>query len=131
MPGHRGYNRIDRIAEQMQRELAELIAYQLKDPRLGMVTITGVEVSRELDHAKVFVTLMTGDDNAKQQAVTILNKAAGFLRKELGRNMRLRTVPQLHFFYDSSLDQGVRLSALIDAAVAKDKKGHAVDEPED
>ncbi|MEW5756960.1 MAG: 30S ribosome-binding factor RbfA [Pseudomonadota bacterium] len=130
MPGHRGYNRVDRIADQMQRELAELISYQLKDPRLGMVTITGVEVSRELDHAKVFVTLMTDAEDAKQQAVAILNKAAGFLRKELGRSMRLRTIPQLHFAYDTSIDQGVRLSALIDAAVAKDKKGHTTDESE-
>lgn len=124
MASTRGYNRTDRIADQMQRELARLIAYELKDPRLGMVTITAVEVSRELDHAKVFVTVMRADAESAAQAIKVLNNAAGFLRKALSAVIRLRTIPQLHFVYDESIERGARLSALIEEAVADDQAKH-------
>lgn len=124
MASTRGYNRTDRIADQMQRELAQLITYEIKDPRLGMVTITGVEVSRELDHAKVFVTVMRADAETAAQAIKILNNAAGFLRKALNGVIRLRTIPQLHFIYDESIERGARLSALIEEAVATDEAKH-------
>ncbi len=118
----REFNRTRRIAEQLQRELAQLIREEVKDPRLGMVTVVDVEVSRDLSHAKVFVTLLTGDEEARMTSVAILNDAAGMLRKFLGRRLRLRTIPQLHFHYDQSIEKGAELSALIDAAVASDRK---------
>ncbi len=108
----------------MQRELALLIQREIKDPRLGLVTITGCDVARDLSHAKVFITVMGQDDNAEviKQNTDILNDAAGFLRMQLGRAMKLRTVPQLHFNYDASIRRGVELSALIERAVAEDRK---------
>ena len=118
----REFNRTRRIAEQLQRELAQLIREEVKDPRLGMVTVVDVEVSRDLSHAKVFVTLLTGDEEARMTSVAILNDAAGMLRKFLGRRLRLRTIPQLHFHYDQSIEKGAEISALIDAAVASDRK---------
>lgn len=118
------YSRTQRIGDQMQRELALLIQREIKDPRLGLVTITAVDVSRDLSHAKIFITIMGQDDD--QEAVKgnlrILNDAAGFLRMQLGKSMKLRTVPQLHFNYDASIRRGVELSSLIERAVAEDRK---------
>ncbi len=118
----RNYKRTDRVADQIQRELAQLIARQVKDPRVGMVTITGVDVTREFDHAKIFFTVMDADEATIKETLTGLTKAAGFLRRELGRAIRLRTVPQLHFRYDSSIEHGAHLSNLIEQAVKSDKR---------
>lgn len=123
----RDFSRSRRVGEQMQRELASLIRTQIKDPRLGMVTLSGVEVSRDLGHAKVYFTVL-GDDESKQKSLDVLTHAAGFLRKELGREMKLRTVPELHFHYDTTLDQGMRLDALISKAVAEDNAKHSEDQ---
>lgn len=112
------FSRSRRVGEQMQRELSELIRRELKDPRVGMLTITGVEVSRDMSHAKVFVTVL-GAEGSVEQTLATLGRAAGFLRHELGRRMTLRITPELHFFYDASVEQGARLSALIDKAVGK------------
>ncbi|MBU0562344.1 30S ribosome-binding factor RbfA [Stutzerimonas kunmingensis] len=118
------FSRTQRIGDQMQRELALLIQREIKDPRLGLVTITAVDVSRDLSHAKIFITIMGQDED--QEAVKgnlrILNDAAGFLRMQLGKSMKLRTVPQLHFNYDASIRRGVELSSLIERAVAEDRK---------
>jgi len=116
------FSRTRRVAEQLQRELAQLIREEVKDPRLGMVTVVDVEVTRDLSLAKVYVTLLTGDEEARATSVAILNEAAGVLRKFLGRRLRLRSIPQLHFHYDQSIEKGAELSALIDAAVASDRK---------
>ena len=118
------YSRTQRIGDQMQRELALLIQREIKDPRLGLVTITGVEVSRDLSHAKVFITVMGKDDDqdAVRDNLRILNDAGGFLRMQLGKAMQLRTVPQLHFNYDASVRRGVELTSLIERAVADDRK---------
>jgi ribosome-binding factor A len=113
------FSRTRRVGDQMQRELAELIRDEVKDPRVGMVTVSGVEVSRDLGHAKVYVTVM--DEGAAQETVAALNRAAGFLRHALGQSMRIRTVPQLHFHYDESIERGSRLSSLIDDAIASDR----------
>ena len=98
------YSRTQRIGDQMQRELALLIQREIKDPRLGLITITAVDVSRDLSHAKIFITIMGQDDD--QEAIKgnlrILNDAAGFLRMQLGKSMKLRTVPQLS---DTSVQQ--------------------------
>jgi len=104
----------------MQRELAALIRTDIKDPRLGMVTVSAVQVSRDLGHAKVYISVL-GDTEAQQISLQILNKAAGFLRHALGQQMIVRSVPQLHFVYDESIERGSRLSALIDAAVKSDR----------
>ena len=112
----RDHSRTLRIAEQIQRELAELIRLELKDPRVGMVTLTDVEVTADYAHAKVFfTTLGTGEQIVA--ATAGLNHAAGFLRHQLGQRIKLRGIPQLHFIYDESVERGVRLSRLIDEAV--------------
>ncbi|WP_217476401.1 30S ribosome-binding factor RbfA [Stutzerimonas stutzeri] len=118
------FSRTQRIGDQMQRELALLIQREVKDPRLGLVTITAVDVSRDLSHAKVFITVMGKDDDedAVKANLKILNEAGGFLRMQLGKAMKLRTVPQLHFNYDASVRRGVELASLIERAVAEDRK---------
>ncbi|MDH0894324.1 MULTISPECIES: 30S ribosome-binding factor RbfA [Pseudomonas] len=117
------YSRTQRIGDQMQRELAQLIPREVKDPRLGFVTITAVDVSRDVGHAKVFVTLMGENDTDKIKLnLEVLNDAAGYLRMLLGKAMKLRSVPQLHFHYDESISRGAHLSALIERAVSEDSK---------
>ena len=113
------FSRSRRVGEQIQRELAELVQRELKDPRLGMVTISAVEVTKDLSVAKVFFTVLNPGHDVKetQQGLT---HAGGFLRRELAHRMKLRVVPELRFFYDSSIENGSRLSALIDKAVSKD-----------
>lgn len=114
------YPRSRRIAEQIQRELSEIVRLELKDPRVGMITLTDVEVTPDMEHAKIFFTRL--GDAADNEAVTLaLRHAAGFLRSELAHRMRLRVVPELRFEYDESVERGVRLSNLIDAAVASDQ----------
>lgn len=115
----RDFSRTLRVAEQIQRDLAELLRLEVKDPRIGMVTLTDVEVTADYAHAKIFFTLL-GDAAQIEAATEGLNRAAGFLRHELGRRIKLRSIPQLHFIYDESVERGVRLSQLIDAAVSGD-----------
>jgi len=112
------YARTDRVAEQIQRELAELVRLQLKDPRVRMVTLTGVEVARDYSHAKVFYTTLNGASKAVQEG---LERASGFLRSQLAHAMKLRITPQLHFVYDGSVERGAHLSQLIDRAVESDR----------
>ncbi|MBH3429909.1 30S ribosome-binding factor RbfA [Pseudomonas alkylphenolica] len=125
------YSRTQRIGDQMQRELAQLIRREVKDPRVGLVTITAVDVSRDVGHAKVYITVM-GQDSAEdiKQSLKVLNAAAGFLRMQLGKEMKLRSVPQLHFHYDESVTRGAHLSALIERAVAEDSQHQAADTPD-
>ncbi len=119
------YSRTQRIGDQMQRELSQLIQREIKDPRVGLVTVTAVEVSRDLSSAKVFVTVMgreADDASAVEESRKVLQGAAGFLRMQLGKAMQLRTIPQLRFHYDASIRRGVELSALIERAVAEDQQ---------
>ena len=119
----RDFPRSRRIAEQIQRELADLVRQELKDPRVsGLVTITDVEVSRDQSHAKVFFTLL-GDARRIEETTEGLKRAAGFLRTQLAQRMKLRTIPQLDFKYDASVERGVRLTRLIDEAVGTPPKG--------
>jgi ribosome-binding factor A len=108
--------RTNRIADQIQREVAELVRTEVRDPRVGMVTLTGVELSRDQSHAKVFFTVM-GPQSAAEEAQEGLQRAAGFLRSQLAHRLTIRKVPELHFAYDESVERGVRLSRLIDEAV--------------
>jgi ribosome-binding factor A len=118
------YPRSRRIAEQIQRELSEIIRSEMKDPRVGMITITDVEVTPDYEHAKVFFTRL-GDVADNQSVTHALEHASGFLRSELAHRMRLRIVPQVHFEYDESVERGVRLSRLIDEAIAGKHNGPA------
>ncbi|HSJ48554.1 MAG TPA: 30S ribosome-binding factor RbfA [Gammaproteobacteria bacterium] len=116
----REFSRSLRVAEQLQRELAVLIRDEVKDPRLGMVSISGVEVSRDMAHAKIFVSVL-GEGQVAKESLEVLTRAASFLRRELGRRMLLRSVPQLRFIHDRSLEEGARMSALIDEALGTRK----------
>lgn len=111
------YPRGRRIADQIQRELSEIIRLELKDPRVGLITITDVEVTQDNAHAKVFFTAL-GEPVQQEAATRALNHAAGFMRSELAQRLKLRTVPQLRFDYDVSVERGMRLSELIDQAVS-------------
>ena len=115
-----GSQRLRRVADQIQRELSGLLRTELKDPRVGMITLTGVEVSPDLAHAKVFFTTL-GDAEALARSETGLQRAAGFLRAQLGGRLNLRVTPELRFLHDPSVERGVRLSRLIDDAVAGKK----------
>ena len=112
-------NRSFKVADQIQRDLAELIR-ELKDPRIGMVTLQGVEVTPDYAHAKVFFTNMTGEGDVPE-ILQGLRRASGFLRRELGRRIRIHTIPELHFHYDRSVEEGSRLTQLIDAVVKEDE----------
>lgn len=129
--------RAHRVADQVQRILADLIRREVKDPRLGMVSITGVDVSRDFAYASVYVTVMSPhgldagerledmgelDRRYIEESVAVLNKAAGYLRSLLGKELSLRTTPALKFKYDESLARGRYMSSLIDRAIAEDSQ---------
>ncbi len=113
------YPRSRRIGDQIQKDLSDLIRREVKDPRVGMVTVTAVEVSADYSHAKVYVSSLQGQESL-QRTLEALQEGAGFLRRQLGRRMTLRSMPQLHFLEDQTLDRAVALSSLIDEAVASD-----------
>jgi ribosome-binding factor A len=120
------FPRTRRIGEQIQRELASLIREEIKDPRLGMVSVTAVIVTRDLAHAKVYVSVL-GNEEQTQASVSVLSHAAGFLRHKLGKILHIRVIPELRFYLDRSLEEGARMGALINAAIASDK-GNAGDD---
>jgi ribosome-binding factor A len=115
------FSRGRRVADQIQRHMAELIQMELGDPRIGMVTVTAVEVTHEFENARIYFTVL-GDQSKIEETTQALNHAAGFLRRELAHRLKLRTTPELKFIYDKSLEQGNRLSALIDEAVDSSKE---------
>ncbi len=116
------FSRSRRMGAQIQRSLASLIQDELKDPRVGMVTVSAVEVSRDLANAKAYVTVLGQDGVGARETVRVLNDAAPFLRRQLAGHLTARTVPQLRFYYDESFERGARLSSLIDQAVASDEQ---------
>ena len=112
-------NRGFRVADQIQRDLAELIAREVKDPRVGMVTLNAVEVTPDYAHAKVFFSVLTGDPQETQEA---LNHAAGHLRNLLFKRLHIHTVPTLHFMFDRTTERASDMNALIAKAVASRSK---------
>lgn len=108
-----------RVGEQIRRELSHLISRELKDPRVGMVTISDVEVSGDFAHAKVFYTIL-GQESASDDTQKGLERAAGFMRRQLGRELTIRRTPELHFVYDSTQEDAMRLDVLIQAARSRD-----------
>ena len=115
----REFSRTKRVGDQMQRELALLIQTEIKDPRVGMVTVTAVEVSKEYERASVYITTL-GDEKVSEESLAVLNQASGFLRKQLGKRLSLRRIPQLSFIPDTSISTGRHLSNLIDKAIESD-----------
>ncbi|HJN94418.1 MAG TPA: 30S ribosome-binding factor RbfA [Gammaproteobacteria bacterium] len=136
-------SRVQRVADQIQRELAMLIQMEVNDPRIGMVSVTSVSVSRDLGHANVYVTVlntMTGSDELNdstlaapgeldkleiEENLKALRKASGYLRSMLAKRIELRSIPKLQFHYDESVQRGQQLSNLIDDALAADKSMHS------
>lgn len=121
----REFKRSERVAGSLRRELARLIQMEVKDPEVGFISLSDVEVSRDLAHAKVFVTVFESEKAAS--SLKALKRAAGYLRRRLGQEMRIRSVPELHFFHDSSVETGQRMDSLIDAAVAADRENDHAD----
>ncbi|RAR58546.1 MULTISPECIES: 30S ribosome-binding factor RbfA [Halomonadaceae] len=128
----REFKRTDRVADQLQQELAVLIQREVKDPRLGMITVSGVTVSRDLGYADVYVTLL-GENDAERvkDNLKVLKRAAGFLRSQVARRIKLRHVPELRFHYDESVVRGQQLSSLIEEAVASDRAQHHEEQDDD
>lgn len=125
----REFTRADRVADAIQRLLAQLIPQEIRDPRVGMVNINEVTISRDMAYAKVFVTFVGADSEASsQEAAAALNKAAGFLRSLLAKELSMRTVPRLQFVYDKTSIRGQELSFLIDRAIAEDRRNAPEDE---
>lgn len=117
------FSRAERVAQLIQRKLAHLIQREVKDPRLAsFITVSDVEVSSDLSHAKVYISCLNSSDDEVKQTLEILKKASGYLRTKLGKDLKLRLTPELHFHYDSSITYGNRLSKLIDDAVAEDEQ---------
>lgn len=118
-------SRQSRLAEQIRRELSNVVQMEIRDPRMGMVTISAVELSRDYSVAKVYFTVL--EDDKIKDSKKVLEGSAGFLRKHLASQISMRTVPRLTFSYDESIERGRHLSALIDNARAKDEQDRAPD----
>jgi ribosome-binding factor A len=125
----REYPRARRIEEQLKRLLSNLVRREVKDPRVGLITITSAEVSRDLSHANVYFTPFAGEGDAAA-ALEALQHAAGYLRHQVRNQMRLRVAPELVFRIDDSVERGARLSALIHDAVESDKRRHVEPDPD-
>ncbi len=117
------HSRTERVGDQIQRELAEVLQFEMKDPRVGMVTLNEVRVSRDLAYSDIYFTVLADDeaDAHAAEAEKVLTHAAGYLRTALASRMNLRMVPRLRFHYDSSVQRGRKLSSLIDSAVRSDQ----------
>ncbi|MDA3978966.1 MULTISPECIES: 30S ribosome-binding factor RbfA [Gallibacterium] len=125
----REFSRAQRVAQEIKKEIAVILQREVKDPRIGMVTVSDVEVSRDLAYAKVFVTFLFNEDEAHiEQGLIGLEKASPYIRSLLGKAMRLRIVPELRFIYDTSLVEGMRMSNLVTQVVNQDKAKHHDDQ---
>ena len=125
----RGFSRTERIADQIQRDLAVLLQREIKDPRVGLPTISGVKVSKDLSYADIYLTFMAINEPEKvKQALSVLDNASGLLRSLLSKSIKLRVMPRLRFHYDETIVEGPRISALINQAVAEDKARHHDDD---
>ena len=117
----REFNRSERVAGQIRRDLARLIQQEIKDPKVGFISLSDVEVTRDLSHAKVYITVF--EPEKAQESLSALKHAAGFLRVRLSQELRLRHVPELHFQHDDSVEKGSRIDELIAKALGGDKDG--------
>jgi len=118
----REFARTDRVGQEIQKEVAMIIQREVKDPRLGMVTVNAVEVTRDLAYAKIFVTFFTLEGQNVDESTDILNEASSYIRTLLAKRIKARIMPELRFIYDNSMVEGVRMTSLVDKAVASDKR---------
>ena len=118
----REFSRTDRVGQQIHKEIASILQNEFKnrDPRLGMVTVSGVEVSRDLAYAKIFVSFFENDEEVMENYLKILQDDKGFIRTLLASRMRMRAVPALKFMRDGSLAEGIRISNLVSETLSKD-----------
>ena len=122
----REFSRSERMAEQLRRELADIVRDEIKDPRLGFVSFTEVRMSRDLSHAVIYCSVLNSEDQA--EAIEILNRAVGFIRKEIARRIRARIVPTLKFAIDDSVMRGAAMDSLISKAIEKDNRRDDMDD---
>ncbi|RIX51783.1 30S ribosome-binding factor RbfA [Paenibacillus nanensis] len=104
--------RVGRVSEQIKKELSQIIQMELKDPRIGFITVTGVETTSDLSQARIYLSVL-GSDEQKEETLKALGRATGFLRSELGKRMKLRHTPELLFKFDSSIEYGSRIESLL------------------
>jgi ribosome-binding factor A len=126
----RDFRRSERVSGQLRRGLAQMIQQEIKDPEVGLISVSDVEVTRDLSHAKVYVTVFNADEALT--SIKALKRAAGFLRSRLGQELRMRIVPQLHFLHDDSVETGQHMDSLIEKAVEADmdaSEGRPSEEP--
>jgi ribosome-binding factor A len=116
----REFSRSERMAEQLRRELAEIVRDEINDPRLGFISFTEVRMSRDLSHAVIYCSVLNSEDQV--ESIEVLNRAVGFIRKEIARRIRARIVPTLKFVIDDSVTRGVAMDDLIREAIKSDKK---------
>ena len=124
------FSRTRRIAQQLQQELAQVLQRDMKDPRIGFVTVNDVDVSRDLSYAKVYVTFFEEDVKLVEKKVEALDAAAGYIRSLVAGRMKLRVMPELRFIYDSSLVEGMRMSNLVSRVISNDEakqKQHGIE----
>ncbi|KMV31164.1 30S ribosome-binding factor RbfA [Photobacterium swingsii] len=122
------FSRTQRVAQQLQKELAVILQRELKDPRIGMTTISSVDVSRDMGYAKIYVTFLTIGEQTPEGSLEVLREMAPYIRSLLGKQIRLRVTPELTFIYDQSLTEGMRISNLVSQAVRDDEERHVDDE---
>lgn len=121
----KSFSRPQRVGQELQKEIAFILQREIKDPRLGMVTVSDVELSRDLSYAKVFVTFLNDSEpDVVEQGLKILNDATGYIRSLVGKAMQLRIIPDLKFVYDESLVEGMRMSNLVSEVIHKDVSRH-------
>lgn len=120
----REFSRTERVNQQLHREIANILQHEFKHryPEIGMVTVSGVEVSRDLSHAKVFVSFLLEDADKNKRDMDLIKQGAGFIRSNLAKKIKMRAVPSLHFMQDNSATVGSKISALVDQAIENDKQ---------
>lgn len=125
------FSRTQRVAQQLQKELAVILQREIKDPRIGMATISSVDVSRDMGYAKVYVTFLTVGEQTPEDSLEALREMAPYIRSLLGKQIRLRVTPELNFIFDKSLTEGMRISTLVSKAVRDDEDRRGGEEKED
>ena len=123
------FSRTQRVAQQLQKELAVILQREIRDPRIAMATISSVDVSRDMGYAKVYVTFLTVGEQTPEASLEALRELAPYIRSLLGKQIRLRVTPELTFIFDKSLTEGMRISSLVSKAV-RDDEDRRGDEPE-
>lgn len=114
-------HRANRVAEEIKREITQMLRDELKDPRIGFITVTGVEVTPDFRYGKVFISVY-GNDEVKEQSILALEKAKGFIRGELGKRMRLRYTPEISFKFDTSIEYGAKIMKLLNEVKEPEKE---------